>query len=81
MQVGLSLPFAEWLLPRIKAHFPDFPERTAAELYQAETVMKTPSLIRVEADEVRTGRFPFSECSPGEGGKNPACWPPHKTAE
>jgi Zn-dependent M32 family carboxypeptidase len=53
MQVGLSQPFAEWLLPRIKAHFPDFPERSAVELYQAENVMKTPSLIRVEADEVR----------------------------
>lgn len=52
-QVGLSQPFAEWLLPRIKSHFPDFPERSAAELYQAENVMKTPSLIRVEADEVR----------------------------
>jgi carboxypeptidase Taq len=50
--VGLSQPFAEWLLPLIKSHFPDFPQRSAAELYQAENVMKTPSLIRVEADEV-----------------------------
>jgi Zn-dependent M32 family carboxypeptidase len=52
----LSQPFAEWLLPLIKSHFPDFPQRSAAELYQAENVMKTPSLIRVEADEVMPAR-------------------------
>lgn len=50
--VGLGQPFATWLLPRIKSHFPDFPDHSAAELYVAENVIKTPSLIRVEADEV-----------------------------
>jgi hypothetical protein len=54
-QVGLGQPFAEWLLPKIRAYFPDFPDRTAQELYQAENVMRTPSLIRVEADEVGGG--------------------------
>jgi Zn-dependent M32 family carboxypeptidase len=52
-QVGLGLPFARWLLPRIRQHFPDFPDRPAEDLYAAENVIKSPSLIRVEADEVR----------------------------
>jgi Zn-dependent M32 family carboxypeptidase len=53
VQVGLSQPFAEWLLPLIKQHFPDFPQRSAQDFYAAENVIKSPSLIRVEADEVR----------------------------
>lgn len=50
--VALSQPFAAWLLPRIRQHFPDFPERSVPEFYEAINVMKSPSLIRVEADEV-----------------------------
>ncbi|KAF6265951.1 putative carboxypeptidase [Scenedesmus sp. NREL 46B-D3] len=50
--VGLSEPFAQWLLPLISRHFPDFPQRSAQDFYAAENVIKTPSLIRVEADEV-----------------------------
>eukprot|EP00775_Hariotina_reticulata_P006119 gene6119-6358_t len=50
--VGLGLPFAQWLLPRIRQYFPDFPDRSAEDLYEAENVIKSPSLIRVEADEV-----------------------------
>eukprot|EP00879_Flechtneria_rotunda_P004762 GHRR01005032.1.p1 GENE.GHRR01005032.1~~GHRR01005032.1.p1 ORF type:complete len:544 (+),score=181.25 GHRR01005032.1:157-1788(+) len=50
--IGLSQPFAEWLLPRIRQHFPQFPERSAADLYEAVNVIKSPSLIRVESDEV-----------------------------
>jgi hypothetical protein len=52
-QVGLSQPFAEWLLPLIAKHFPDFPKRSPQDFYAAENVIKSPSLIRVEADEVR----------------------------
>ncbi len=48
----MSKPFSAWLLPRIKQHFPDFPERSASDFYQAINVLKNPSLIRVEADEV-----------------------------
>jgi hypothetical protein len=51
-QVGLSLPFAKWLLPRIREHFPSFPDKPPEALYAAENVLKSPSLIRVEADEV-----------------------------
>lgn len=50
--VGLSQPFAEWLLPLVSKHFPEFPKRSAADFYAAENVIKSPSLIRVEADEV-----------------------------
>jgi hypothetical protein len=53
MQVGLSEPFAQWLLPLVSKHFPDFPQRSAQDFYAAENVIKSPSLIRVEADEVR----------------------------
>jgi Zn-dependent M32 family carboxypeptidase len=53
MQVGLSEPFAQWLLPLVAKHFPDFPQRSAQDFYAAENVIKSPSLIRVEADEVR----------------------------
>jgi len=41
-QVGLGLPFARWLLPRIKQYFPDFPDRSAEELYEAENVIREP---------------------------------------
>eukprot|EP00878_Enallax_costatus_P001574 GHUV01001725.1.p1 GENE.GHUV01001725.1~~GHUV01001725.1.p1 ORF type:complete len:544 (+),score=156.71 GHUV01001725.1:74-1705(+) len=50
--VALSKPFAAWLLPRIMQHFPDFPERSASDFFEALNVIKSPSLIRVEADEV-----------------------------
>lgn len=48
----MSKPFAAWLLPHIKQHFPDFPDRSASDFYEAINVIKSPSLIRVEADEV-----------------------------
>lgn len=52
--VGLSLPFARYLLPVLKKSFPgSFPaDKTPEELYAALNVIKVPSLIRVEADEV-----------------------------
>lgn len=52
LQVALGKPFAAWLLPRIRQHFPDFPDRSVSDFYAAINVMKSPSLIRVEADEV-----------------------------
>lgn len=55
--MGLSQPFAEWLLPLVSKHFPEFPKRSAADFYVAENVIKSPSLIRVEADEVRCSSF------------------------
>ncbi|HOI43192.1 MAG TPA: carboxypeptidase M32 [Elusimicrobiales bacterium] len=50
--VGRSRPFCEWLLPRLRRHFPGKFDRTGPEeLYRA--VNKSgPSFIRVEADEV-----------------------------
>lgn len=56
VQVGLGLPFATWLLPLIRQRFPEFPDRSAAQLYEAINVIKSPSFIRVEADEVRCRR-------------------------
>jgi len=52
--VGLSEPFAEYLFPKLRATFPDaFPsDKNSADLYAAMNVIKSPSLIRVEADEV-----------------------------
>ena len=41
---------------QIRKHFPSFPERSPQELYAALNVVKDPSLIRVEADEVRGAR-------------------------
>jgi len=50
--VGLSGPFMKYLLPKIRAHFPEFPDRSPEDLYAAVNVMKHPSYIRVESDEV-----------------------------
>mmetsp|Transcript_85698 Transcript_85698/g.227708 ORF Transcript_85698/g.227708 Transcript_85698/m.227708 type:complete len:474 (-) Transcript_85698:95-1516(-) len=52
--VGLSKPFAEYLMPKLAAAFPgSFPsDKGPEDLYAAVNVVKTASLIRVEADEV-----------------------------
>lgn len=50
--VGLSRPFQSYLLPKIKEYFPDFPEVTTEAMYLAQNLIREPSLIRVEADEV-----------------------------
>ncbi|GLC44578.1 hypothetical protein PLESTM_001617300 [Pleodorina starrii] len=51
--VGLSQPFAEYLLPLLKERFPErFGSATPDQLYESENVIQEPSLIRVEADEV-----------------------------
>lgn len=62
VQVGLSEPFAQWLLPKIHQYFPNFPDRSAEQLYQAINVIKSPSLIRVEADEVGSGCTSVAYC-------------------
>ena len=53
-QVGLSLPFARYLLPKLRDAFPDLipADKGAEDLYEACNVIKEPSKIRVEADEV-----------------------------
>lgn len=38
--------------PQIRKHFPTFPERSPSELHAALNVIKDPSFIRVESDEV-----------------------------
>jgi hypothetical protein len=40
---------------QIHKHFPDFPKRSADELWGAINVIKDPSFIRVESDEARGG--------------------------
>ncbi|CAK0875306.1 unnamed protein product, partial [Prorocentrum cordatum] len=51
--VGLSRPFAAYLLPKLQAQFPDaFAGRAPEELYVAMNAVKEVSMIRVEADEV-----------------------------
>ena len=52
--VGLSLPFAQYVLPKLKEAFPEeIPvDKSAEDLYAAFNVIRDPSLIRVEADEV-----------------------------
>ncbi len=51
--VALSMPFAEYLLPRLREKFPEqVGSRTAEDLYKAMNVVKMSNLIRVEADEV-----------------------------
>jgi Zn-dependent M32 family carboxypeptidase len=51
--VGLSRPFAAYLLPKLQAQFPDaFAGRAPEELYAAMNAVKEVSMIRVEADEV-----------------------------
>lgn len=52
--VGLSVPFAEYLTPLLKGAFPQLPAGlTPEQVYGAVNVVKIPSLIRVEADEVQ----------------------------
>ena len=55
--VGLSAPFAAYLLPKLAAAFPALPagDKTGADLYAAINKVKTPSLIRVESDELTYG--------------------------
>jgi len=53
--VGLSLPFAQYLLPKLRAAFQEqLPDenKTGGDLYAALNVVRETSLIRVEADEV-----------------------------
>ena len=52
--VGLSRPFAAYLLPRLRETFPGAipADKTAEDLYRALNVVSTRSLIRVEADEL-----------------------------
>jgi Zn-dependent M32 family carboxypeptidase len=48
------LIFTRYLLPKIRSFFPSFPEVTPEAFYDAINVIKTPSFIRVESDEVNT---------------------------
>ena len=51
--VALSRPFAAFLLPRLRAAFPQLPaDRTADDLFAALNRVATRSAIRVEADEL-----------------------------
>lgn len=51
--VGLGRPFSAYLLPLMKEYFPQLPEDKGAEdLYAALNIVKVPSMIRVESDEV-----------------------------
>lgn len=50
--VGLSRPFQHYLLPKIKEYFPSFAASSPEALYLALNVVKEPSYIRVEADEL-----------------------------
>ncbi|KAI9184544.1 hypothetical protein H9P43_003598 [Blastocladiella emersonii ATCC 22665] len=50
--IGRSLPFWEWLFPKVKELFPSIPaDKTAKDLYTALNVAR-PGLIRVDSDEV-----------------------------
>jgi len=53
-QVALSRAFSDYLLPKLREAFPGaFPDgKTAEDLYAALNVVRSPSFIRVEADEV-----------------------------
>ena len=51
--VALGRPFQHYLLPKIREFFPTFSDKATPEsLYQAQNVLRDPSLIRVEADEL-----------------------------
>ena len=50
-QVGRSLPFWKFFQPILAEHFPQFANVAPEDLYRAANVV-SPSLIRVEADEV-----------------------------
>lgn len=53
--VALGLPFAKYVTGKIRKHFPSFPDRDPSDLYSAVNVIKDPSFIRVESDEVTYG--------------------------
>lgn len=51
--VGLSRPFAAFLLPRLRAAFPQLPpDKTADDLYAALNKVSSSPLIRIESDEL-----------------------------
>jgi carboxypeptidase Taq len=50
--VGRGLPFAEWLVPRLRAAFPDTLAGVEAEAFWRAVNRVQPSYVRVEADEV-----------------------------
>mmetsp|Transcript_28741 Transcript_28741/g.39724 ORF Transcript_28741/g.39724 Transcript_28741/m.39724 type:complete len:556 (-) Transcript_28741:269-1936(-) len=51
--VALHPAFSEYLLPQLKSTFPQLPSSASAhDLYSALNVVRKPSLIRVESDEV-----------------------------
>lgn len=50
--VGRSRGFCRWIFPQLKAHFPDALAHSDAEAFYRAANKVTPSLIRVEADEV-----------------------------
>lgn len=60
--VALSRPFQDYLLPKIKQFFPDFPVPNSGNdaLYAAQNVIKEPSLIRVESDEVSQAGYMYA---------------------
>lgn len=50
-QIARSRPFAEWLYPEMKAHFPDMNIASPQAFYKAVNLVET-GYIRTEADEV-----------------------------
>ncbi len=50
--VGRSRPFAEWLVPRLRAAFPDSLADAEPEAFWRAVNLVRPSYIRVDADEV-----------------------------
>ena len=63
--VALSPAFAEYLLPKLRAQFPDqIPGSTSgSDLYGALNVVKAPSLIRVESDELSYSMHVILRCA------------------
>jgi len=59
--VALSRPFATYLAPKIKNHFPSFPDNGPEALYAAQNVLRAESMIRVESDEARAAVFGWLE--------------------
>ncbi len=51
-QVGRSRGFCRWVFPQLQTHFPDALAHSDAETFYRAVNKVTPSLIRVEADEV-----------------------------
>jgi carboxypeptidase Taq len=50
--VGRSRPFIKWMFPRLQAHFPSVYGQATAEGFYRAVNKVSPSLIRIEADEV-----------------------------